>query len=261
MSFSDGRVPMKGIDRKKWALEEDELLTRTMMQYQNRNDVRWTDVSPHIPGRSAKACRKRWVNGLNDCLKKGSWTKEEDASLREGVELFNCDWSRIAQHVSHRSGDQFAKSSKAKQENRNQPETSRDVGLMTPFSSSTEDVTTPARNDAHEKLSNGHHFPGNQLDNSTLHTPNVNTAMTMPPFYQLHDLSDFQTGHEQKENERATGVLKSLQNVQGFSSISHKDPPAALNLGQLQSLCIPQDNMFPECNPNDSLFECIYDAW
>lgn len=62
-----------------------------------------------VPDRTAKACRKRWVNGLNDRLKKGSWTHEEDERLREGVAILSCDWARIAEHVGQRSGDQCSK--------------------------------------------------------------------------------------------------------------------------------------------------------
>ncbi|WFD35117.1 hypothetical protein MCUN1_001966 [Malassezia cuniculi] len=96
-------------DRRKWTPEEDALLTRAMKRYRYLQDVRWTDVAATIPDRTPKACRKRWVNGLNDRLKKGSWTSEEDDRLREGVAMLNSDWARIAEHVGQRSGDQCSK--------------------------------------------------------------------------------------------------------------------------------------------------------
>lgn len=100
---------LSGIDRRKWTPEEDALLTRAMVRFQNCKDIRWTEIAAEIPERSAKACRKRWVNGLNDRLKKGSWTHEEDERLREGVSLLANDWARIADHVGQRSGDQCSK--------------------------------------------------------------------------------------------------------------------------------------------------------
>lgn len=96
-------------DRRKWTPEEDVILTRIMEKYQFSKDTRWTEVAACIPGRTAKACRKRWVNGLNDRLKKGSWAVEEDERLRSGVAKLGNDWARIAEHVGNRSGDQCSK--------------------------------------------------------------------------------------------------------------------------------------------------------
>lgn len=97
------------VDRRKWTPEEDALLTMAMNNLQDVNEARWTEVAASVPGRSAKACRKRWVNGLNERLKKGTWTIEEDNRLREAIVLLDNDWARIAEHVGNRSGDQCSK--------------------------------------------------------------------------------------------------------------------------------------------------------
>ena len=96
-------------DRRKWTAEEDALLIQAMKHFGCVNEVRWTEVAAMVPERTPKACRKRWVNGLNERLKKGSWTAEEDLRLREGVAKLNSDWARIAEHVGQRSGDQCSK--------------------------------------------------------------------------------------------------------------------------------------------------------
>lgn len=84
-------------------------MTQAMNRFRYMQETRWTEVAASIPGRTAKACRKRWVNGLNERLKKGSWTSDEDARLREGVAMLMNDWARIAEHVGQRSGDQCSK--------------------------------------------------------------------------------------------------------------------------------------------------------
>lgn len=101
--------PSNCVDRRKWTPEEDALLTRAMARFRHMQEIRWTEIAAEIPERSAKACRKRWVNGLNERLKKGSWTNEEDGRLREGVAMLSSDWARIADHVGQRSGDQCSK--------------------------------------------------------------------------------------------------------------------------------------------------------
>ena len=96
-------------DRKKWTPEEDALLMQAMKRFRYLQDVRWTEVAAIIPDRTPKACRKRWVNGLNGRLKKGSWSADEDERLRQGVAMLSSDWARIAEHVGQRSGDQCSK--------------------------------------------------------------------------------------------------------------------------------------------------------
>ncbi|WFD31948.1 hypothetical protein MSPP1_002990 [Malassezia sp. CBS 17886] len=108
-NFSVAPSETLGVDRRKWSAEEDAHLTSAMMRFQHVQENRWTEIAANVPSRSAKACRKRWVNGLNERLKKGSWTKAEDDLLREGVTLLQHDWARIAEHVGQRSGDQCSK--------------------------------------------------------------------------------------------------------------------------------------------------------
>ena len=97
------------VDRRKWTPEEDGMLKMAMNNLKDCRETRWTEIAASVPGRSAKACRKRWVNGLNDRLKKGSWMKEEDDRLREAVAIMSNDWARIAEYVGQRSGDQCSK--------------------------------------------------------------------------------------------------------------------------------------------------------
>jgi len=79
--------------RGAWSAREDELL-RTMVE---RNGVgRWNATAAHIPGRSAKQCRERWVNNLDPAVRKGPWTaSEDDVLIRAQSELGN-KWSQIS---------------------------------------------------------------------------------------------------------------------------------------------------------------------
>ena len=56
-------------DRRKWTAEEDALLIQAMKHFGCVNEVRWTEVAAMVPERTPKACRKRWLNGLNERLK------------------------------------------------------------------------------------------------------------------------------------------------------------------------------------------------
>ncbi|KAF3484371.1 transcriptional activator [Arthroderma uncinatum] len=69
----------------------------------------WQKVAAALPGRSNKDCRKRWFNVLSGGLRKGAWTSEEDAYLRDAVRIEGKSWMRVAQHVPQRTADQCAK--------------------------------------------------------------------------------------------------------------------------------------------------------
>jgi hypothetical protein len=43
-------------------------------------------IAVSLPGRTNKDCRKRWHNSVAGGLKKGQWSKSEDALLARGVE-------------------------------------------------------------------------------------------------------------------------------------------------------------------------------
>jgi hypothetical protein len=43
-------------------------------------------IAASLPGRTNKDCRKRWHNSVAGGLKKGQWSKSEDALLARGVE-------------------------------------------------------------------------------------------------------------------------------------------------------------------------------
>jgi hypothetical protein len=54
----------------------------------NRTDHPRCRIATKLPGRTNKDCRKRWHNSVAGGLKKGQWSKGEDAQLSRGVERF-----------------------------------------------------------------------------------------------------------------------------------------------------------------------------
>ncbi|KAH6854764.1 hypothetical protein B0I37DRAFT_388661 [Chaetomium sp. MPI-CAGE-AT-0009] len=68
--------------------------------------ISWHKVAAHLPGRNNKDCRKRWHYSIANTIRKGTWRREEDEKLREAVELYGARWSKIAEAVGTRNGDQ-----------------------------------------------------------------------------------------------------------------------------------------------------------
>lgn len=86
--------------RRPFTVEEDAKLLDIMIKLQF---VNWEQVSAHLPGRTSRQCRERWVNYLNPSIRTDPWNEEEDTLLLQKVnELGRC-WSNIGKFFNGRS--------------------------------------------------------------------------------------------------------------------------------------------------------------
>jgi hypothetical protein len=84
-----------------WTEEEDEELRGFVAQYGVK---KWAFISTKMStGKGAKQCRRRWQNYLNNDLKQGGWTEEEDRVLLEGHRMHGNKWTEIARMVGGRT--------------------------------------------------------------------------------------------------------------------------------------------------------------
>ena len=92
------------IKHGEWHKEEDDALREGVMQFGNK----WAIIAKEcVPKRTGHQCQQRWEITLNTSVSKGSWSKEEDDALREGVMQFGTQWVLIAKEcVKTRSGNQ-----------------------------------------------------------------------------------------------------------------------------------------------------------
>jgi len=90
--------------KAKWTLEEDEVLTRSVLVNGEGN---WKKIAQTLSDRSHLQCLHRWQKVLNPALVKGPWKEEEDQKLMDLVEKYGPkDWSIIASHIQGRIGKQ-----------------------------------------------------------------------------------------------------------------------------------------------------------
>ncbi|KAK4230990.1 hypothetical protein QBC38DRAFT_276906 [Podospora fimiseda] len=93
--------------RQVWTPEEDRRLSEAVrLETPDQGAISWHKVAAHLPGRNNKDCRKRWHYSIANTIRKGTWTKEEDHKLRQAVDKYGARWSKIAEAVGTRNGDQ-----------------------------------------------------------------------------------------------------------------------------------------------------------
>ncbi|CAM9098581.1 unnamed protein product [Phaeothamnion confervicola] len=93
--------PRKGPNKTQhsWTPEDDARVRQLVEKY-GRN---WTLVSHHMPLRTNKQIRERFLNHLDSDLKKTPWTPEEERIFTEAHELHGNQWANIARLLKGRT--------------------------------------------------------------------------------------------------------------------------------------------------------------
>ncbi|KIK60434.1 hypothetical protein GYMLUDRAFT_607731 [Collybiopsis luxurians FD-317 M1] len=106
---------MQARQRRSWTLEEDQQLLEAIRIEEPNGSSKpsnWSAISKHVPSRTNKDCRKRWLSmhdGGTSKTTKGSWSKDEDDRLRAAVEVHGQRWCKVAEMVPGRNSDQCSK--------------------------------------------------------------------------------------------------------------------------------------------------------
>ena len=83
-----------------WAPEEDELIIRLVHKH---GAQKWSNIAKFLPGRIGKQCRERWHNHLNPCIRKESWTIDEEWLLYLYHLQIGNRWAEIAKVLRGRT--------------------------------------------------------------------------------------------------------------------------------------------------------------
>ncbi|KAH8689673.1 hypothetical protein BGW36DRAFT_74579 [Talaromyces proteolyticus] len=94
--------------RNLWSAEEDGIL-RGLVEAYEKDKVDWRVIASYLPGRNNKDCRKRWHYRVSASMNLGPWSQAEDELLKLGIQRYGTHWSRVAQVVGTRNGDQCFK--------------------------------------------------------------------------------------------------------------------------------------------------------
>lgn len=102
MSFQEFELDYISLNkRKKFTPEEDEELKKLVALNGAR---KWKSIASHIPGRTGRQCRDRYIHYLQPGFKTDEWTPGEDTLLIEKFKQYGNKWSTIARFFKGRSG-------------------------------------------------------------------------------------------------------------------------------------------------------------
>jgi len=86
--------------RSTWSQEEDDKLYRLVSLYGAKN---WVAIANEMQTRNGKSCRSRWYNYLAPGIKKGAFTPDEEALIRDKHQELGNRWSAIAKFLPGRT--------------------------------------------------------------------------------------------------------------------------------------------------------------
>jgi len=96
------RIRKRNIN-KNWTEEEDNSLIDLV---NNKYGKKWKIIHMFFPKRTKFECYNRYVQ-INPQIKKGKWSKEEDQKIKNLVEEYGYDWSKISNIVKTRTSKQI----------------------------------------------------------------------------------------------------------------------------------------------------------
>jgi hypothetical protein len=91
---------MKTVIRKPFTIEEDFLIKHF---YEAENITKWKQIAAHLPGRTAKSCKDRYMNYMIPNLTTDQFSQEEDQLLLELIQNHCKKWNIIALRFPRRS--------------------------------------------------------------------------------------------------------------------------------------------------------------
>jgi hypothetical protein len=126
------RAAPGGGKKHPWLSAEDALLRDAFMRVSSSHaePLPWGRVAEHVPTRTAKQCRERWVHHLAPAVSKAPWTEAEDAIIYSALTAQRTrKWAYIAtllpgrtDHcVKNRYYSSMRKASRAARSGRGQP--------------------------------------------------------------------------------------------------------------------------------------------
>jgi hypothetical protein len=101
--MSAAMIRSRVFSRHPFTIEEDAKLIELVRHMDSSHS--WDFIASHMPGRSPRQCRERYIGYLCPSIRVEPWTDAEDQLLLSEISQFGHKWTTIAQHFNGRSGN------------------------------------------------------------------------------------------------------------------------------------------------------------
>lgn len=95
-------VSVEFSDSEAWSQEEDRILRQAVAEHGTK---KWSNISAHLTGRTAKACKDRWNASFDPKPRKERWSKEEDLIMIHEQARVGNSWNEIAGSIPGRTSN------------------------------------------------------------------------------------------------------------------------------------------------------------
>uniref|UniRef100_UPI00398F327F snRNA-activating protein complex subunit 4 isoform X1 n=2 Tax=Pristiophorus japonicus TaxID=55135 RepID=UPI00398F327F len=93
----------KDLKKKEWTKEEDRMLIKLVQKMRVGSFIPYTKIAYFMEGRNGSQLLYRWSKALDPTLKKGPWSRAEDALLLKAVAKYGSrEWFKIQEEVPGR---------------------------------------------------------------------------------------------------------------------------------------------------------------
>ncbi|XP_049839730.1 uncharacterized protein LOC126284666 [Schistocerca gregaria] len=96
----------KNVAKKKWTEEENKKLEELVEHFRIGNFIPWNKIALCMEGRTKFQVYNHWAYTLHPSIKKGRFTKSEDAIILRGVKKYGADFGRISRYLPSRTSIQ-----------------------------------------------------------------------------------------------------------------------------------------------------------
>ena len=104
-TYLPGKSTKADFKKGPWTALEDEIVRRGVKEANvaSLKEIKWSDLSDLVPGRTGKQVRERWYNHLDPSVNKGPWTDAEMQTLIEVHARLGNQWAKICKYLPGRT--------------------------------------------------------------------------------------------------------------------------------------------------------------
>lgn len=270
-----------GLVKGAWTPEEDKELLR-LFKYYGKN---WSNISKSMPKRTGKQIRDRFLNALDENLKKDKFSIEEDKKVIKWYKVYGNAWCKIAKKIKGRTGDMVKnrfysslknhiddydalfdnneKGTKKKRKYRRKKKKNELLGIKTKRKytkrkkkepvNKTKSNEEPEKKEKEEKNDKKENFPiQNNVNNNVPHPIPIQIITEIPKVTNNNQLNPTEPISKTQNEDKSPNNSKSLTFLANSLTANNIKVPNNVSIGIPKQIIATQNKTIPLLRKNSS---------